>query len=37
MSEAMIDSLVVPDDEPQAVSVMAKRDERTMCLRIAIS
>ena len=37
VSVAMTVSLVVPDDELQAVSVMAKRDEMTMCLRIAIS
>jgi hypothetical protein len=34
VSVAMAVSLVVLDDEPQAVSVMAKRDEMTMCLRI---
>lgn len=37
VSVAMAVSMVVLDDEPQAVSVMAKRDEMTMCLRIAIS
>ena len=34
VSAAMAVSLVVLDDEPQAVSVMTKRDEMTMCLRI---